>query len=138
MTSRTPQGPLEKASKTPRRSRTTNDPIKARHKATTSRGLRVRDLFRAFMAKLDPDDLIAQSSALRAAELTVTAEDIRGRITDGDFDLAEQLVRVENMVERATRAVAKLAEAKPAGPSLADVWTPYDGTQRPYEQEQQP
>jgi hypothetical protein len=55
MTSRTPQGPLEKASKTPRRSRTTNDPIKARHKATTSRGLRVRDLFRAFMAKLDPD-----------------------------------------------------------------------------------
>jgi hypothetical protein len=121
-----------------RRSRTTSDPIRARHKATTSRGLRVRDLFRAFMAKLDPDDLIAQSSALRAAELTVTAEDIRGRITDGDFNLAEQLVRVENMVERATRAVAKLAEAKPAGPSLADVWTPYDGKQRPYEQEQQP
>jgi hypothetical protein len=98
----------------------------------------VRDLFRAFMARLDADDVVAQAAALRAAELTVTAEDIRGRITDGDFNLAEQLVRVENMVERATRAVAKLAEAKPAGPSLADVWTPYDGKQRPYEQEQQP
>jgi hypothetical protein len=121
-----------------RRSRTTSDPIRARHKATTSRGLRVRDLFRAFMARLDADDVVAQAAALRAAELTVTAEDIRGRITDGDFNLAEQLVRVENMVERATRAVAKLAEAKPAGPSLADVWTPYDGKQRPYEQEQQP
>jgi hypothetical protein len=118
-----------------RRSRTTSDPIRARHKATTSRGLRVRDLFRAFMARLDADDVVAQAAALRAAELTVTAEDIRGRITDGNFDLAEQLVRVENMVERATRAVAKLAEAKPAGPSLADVWTPYDGKQRPYEQE---
>jgi hypothetical protein len=128
----------EQPTKRPRRSRVTSDPIRARHKATTSRGLRVRDLFRAFMAKLDADDVVAQAAALRAAELTVTAEDIRGRITAGDFDLAEQLVRVENMVERATRAVAKLAEAKPAGPSLADVWTPYDGKQRPYEQEQQP
>jgi hypothetical protein len=110
----------EQPSKRVRRSRTTADPIRARHKATTSRGLRVRDLFRAFMAKLDASDVVAQAAALRAAELTATAEDIRSRITAGDFDLAEQCVRIENLADRATRGLRQLAEAKPKGPTLSD------------------
>jgi hypothetical protein len=127
MTSRTPQGPLEKASKTPRRSRTTNDPIKARHKATTSRGLRVRDLFRSFMTRLDPSDVVAQAAALRAAELTATAEDIRERITAGDFELAEQLVRVENLVDRAERRLARIDDAKAKRPySIEDIQAAID------------
>jgi hypothetical protein len=75
-----------------------------------------------FMAKLDPDDPIAAAAALRAAELTATAEDIRERITAGDFELAEQLVRVENLVDRAIRGLARIDDAKPKRPyGLADI-----------------
>jgi hypothetical protein len=106
----------------PRRSATTTDPISARHKATTSRGLRVKDLFRAFMARLDASDVIAQAGALRCAELTVACEDLRQQIMDADLasadevklvcqaKLAEQLIRLENLADRAERRLANLVD----------------------------
>ena len=114
----------------PRRSAITTDPIRARHKATTSRGLRVKDLFRAFMARLDASDVIAQ--ALRCAELTVASEDLRQQIMDADLSLAddakltsqaklaEQLIRLENLLDRCERRLARLAGEAPEVDEVAE------------------
>ena len=98
-------------------SRVTADPIKARHNARTSRGLRVRDLFQAFMSKFDQGDIVAQAAALRAAELTVCAEDIRARIKAGELALASEAVRIENLVTRCVKELGRLPQDE--GPTLA-------------------
>jgi hypothetical protein len=102
----------------PRISRVTADPIKARHNAKTSRGLRVRDLYRGFMSKLDEGDIIAQAAALRCAELTVCAEDIRVRIKGGELALASELVGIENLVTRCVKELGRLPQEE--GPTLAE------------------
>ena len=99
----------------------------------TRRDRRLRDLFRAFAAKLDdPTDVIARAAALRAAELTATAEDIRESIRAIDLkdasadllkqvgSLADQLVRIENLADRAERRLCGLAQNTPKGPTLSD------------------
>ncbi len=86
----------------------------------TSRGLRVRDLFRAFMVELAQGDVIAEAAALRCAELTTTAEDIRARIKAGEVALAGELVRIENLCDRAVRGLAKIKPAE-AGMDWGDI-----------------
>jgi hypothetical protein len=103
------------------------------------RGLRLRDLFGAFAAKLGPQDIIGRAAALRAAELTATAEDIRKTIRAADLDkadadrlkqlgsLADQLVRIENLADRAERRLRQLAQTAPKGPTLSDYLVEEEG-----------
>jgi hypothetical protein len=87
-----------------RRSRTTNDPT-SRANQDTAAGRRLADLIRGFLAEMgNPRSPVAQADAIRAAELTVAAEDARAKLLAGDGD-ANAVVRIENL---ATRAVRKL------------------------------
>lgn len=103
----------------PRRGRLTGNPMLTRANGNSARGKRLRDLYAAFEGKLtDPNDVVGRAAALRAAELTATAEDIRESIRavdlkDANADtikqlatLADQLVRIENLADRAERRVA--------------------------------
>jgi hypothetical protein len=115
------------------RARLTNDPMKARAPGHTAQSKRLRDLFEAFTARIGADDVIGRSAALRCAELTAATEGLRRQIMDDDLSdaddvkltiqakLAEQLIRLENLADRAERRLANLVEARPAGPTLADV-----------------
>jgi hypothetical protein len=85
--------------------------------------LRVRDLFLAFMNRIgDPTDPIAQSAALTAAELTFACEAVRARVLDdaGDAALADALVRVSNLLDRAERKLAKFKVSKKPQAALAE------------------
>ena len=68
----------------------------------------------------DPDDVVLQANALRAAELTTAAEVARGKLLSGIGD-ADQVVKLENMAARAVRALGIGRKRKPAGPTLARV-----------------
>ena len=54
--------------------------LKRRAPYRTSQGRRIRTLFHAFMAKLNPDDPLHVAQALRAAELATAAEEARGKL----------------------------------------------------------
>ena len=82
----------ENPSKRARRSRTTNDPIRARHKATTSRGLRVRDLYDGFLGDHDRNDVVVQAAALRCAELVAESEDIRAEMRGEGTSIADRSI----------------------------------------------
>jgi hypothetical protein len=98
-------------------------PLHGRVNGNTPRGRRVRALYRSFMTKLPDDDANAQATALRAAELTIIAEDVRATVLACELDakLAGELVRVENLAARARREVAKLEDPHKGEKTLADV-----------------
>ena len=85
-----------------------------------------------FAAKIGPDDIVGRAAALRAAELTATAEDIRQGIRAIDVsnaspellkqlrDLANELVRIENLTDRAERRLRQAAQTTSKGPTLSD------------------
>jgi hypothetical protein len=100
------------------RSRRTNDPFSGLARNTAG-GRRIADLLRAFLkAMSDPDDVVLQANALRAAERTVAAESARGRLLAGDGD-SDAVVRLENMAARAVKALGIDRKRGPAGPTLA-------------------
>jgi hypothetical protein len=112
--------------------RLTNNPMAVRANGNSVRGRRLRDLFAAYAAKVGPDDVVGRAAALRAAELTATAEDIRQSIRAIDVssagaellkqlrDLADQLVRIENLADRAERRLRQVAATTTRGPTLSD------------------
>jgi hypothetical protein len=65
------------------------------------------------MAKLDPDDVVAATEALRCAELTATAEDLRARIRAGEVGLANKLVRIENLADWRPRSTGSVITPAP-------------------------
>jgi hypothetical protein len=81
----------------------------------------VNDLFRAYTRKLPDDDVAAQETAWRAAELTVIAEDLRAKIIAGTVAPDAELIRTENAAARARREVARLEDPDKGEPTLADV-----------------
>jgi hypothetical protein len=82
----------------------TNRPLHRRANGNSAIGRRVRDLYRAFMARLDnPTDLISQASVLNAAELTVALEQQRLAAARGEPVDLTQLVKLSNLVARTTR-----------------------------------
>jgi hypothetical protein len=96
-------------------SRTTTQPMAARTDGHGKAGKRIRDLYRAYMTRIgNPDDPIAQSAALTAAELTFAAEACRAKVLAdaGDAALADALVRVTNLADRAERKLAKFNATK--------------------------
>jgi hypothetical protein len=98
-------------------------PLHGRVNGNTPRGRRVRALYASFMTKLPDDDANAQATALRAAELSIIAEDVRAKVLacEPDGKLAGELVRVENLAARARREVARLEDPHKGEPTLADV-----------------
>ena len=106
------------------RARLTNNPMKARAPGHTAQSKRLRDLFEAFAARIDPDDVVGRAAALRCAELTAATESLRRQIMDVPADaddaklgsqakLAEQLTRLENLLDRAERRLARIAGDAP-------------------------
>src|SRR5260370_1034004 len=95
-------------------------PLRGRVNGRTPRGRRFRALYRSFMTKLPDDDANASATALRAAELTIIAEDLRARIVAGEVALDDQLVRIENRPAggRSDRGVAGV---RPPGRQVADA-----------------
>jgi hypothetical protein len=75
---------------------------------STPQGRRIRRLFRRFIAKLNADDPLHQSAALRAAELVIAAEEMRARLLAGDTATEEAVTRLENAARRAERDLAPL------------------------------
>jgi hypothetical protein len=101
------------------RSRTTTHPLVARTDGHTKQGKRIRDLYQAFMNRIgDPTDPIAQSAALTAAELTFAAEACRASVLAdaGDAALADSLVRLTNLADRAERRLSKHKATKTKTP----------------------
>jgi hypothetical protein len=82
--------------------------IKSRAPRATPQGRRIRSLFRKHMAKLTPGDPLHQAAAMRAAELTVAAEEMRARLLAGDTTAEEAVTRLENAARRAERDLAPL------------------------------
>jgi hypothetical protein len=64
-------------------------------------GCRIRQLYRSFISKLDPNNAEHQAMALTASELTVAAEDARSRLLAGDLTAEQPTVRLENSARRA-------------------------------------
>jgi hypothetical protein len=98
-----------------------SNPLRGRVNGRTPRGRRFRALYRSFMTKLPDDDANAQATALRAAELTIIAEDLRARIVAGKVAPDAELVRIENLAARARREVARLEDPHKGEQTLADV-----------------
>jgi hypothetical protein len=90
-----------------------------RAKGNTARGKRLRDLFAAYAAKIDPGDVVGQAAALRCAELVAAGEDLRRQLMEGcdsqdqAAKVAEQLTRLENLTDRAERRLARIAGDAP-------------------------
>jgi hypothetical protein len=93
-----------------RRARVTNDPL-SRNSQSTATGRRVADLYRSYLRAMPDRSCIGQADALRAAELTVAAEEARARLLAGSGD-PNAVVRIENL---AARAVRKLGLTPAAG-----------------------
>jgi hypothetical protein len=113
------------------RARLTSNPMVVRATGHSGRSKRLRDLFAAFAAGIDPQ-VVGRAAALRAAELVAMAEDIRESIRAADLtdaspdllkqlgSLADQLVRIENLADRAERRLRQLTQDAPQGPTLSD------------------
>lgn len=103
------------------RSRVTNDPAAARLNYNSRSGRRLRDLHSALVDKVgvSPDDVLLQADILRVAELRLAAENLRAAFLEGRSADADQIVRIENLAERAERRLNKSAKSvKPK--TLAD------------------
>jgi len=94
------------------RSATTNNPMRARTNGRTSAGRRVRDLYKAYLAAMGRADDVGRAQALAAAELMVAAENARTKLLAGQGDI-EQIVRLENLANRALRRLDLGAGAAP-------------------------
>ena len=69
-------------------------------------GRRVRDLFKALMARLgDPSDIVAQADIMALAELKAAAETARVCLLKGEKQNTNEIVRLENLVRRAEARV---------------------------------
>jgi hypothetical protein len=69
-------------------------------------GKRVRDLFRALMARLnEPADISIQADILALTELKTAAEVARANLLGGKVQSSNELVRLENLVRRAEARV---------------------------------
>jgi hypothetical protein len=102
------------------RSRRTNNPNHGGVSRNSAAGRRVRDLLHAFLKAMgDPDDVVLQANALRAAELMTAAEIARHKLLSGIGD-ADQVLRLEGAAGRAVRALNINRKREPAGPILAD------------------
>jgi hypothetical protein len=100
------------------RSATTNKPLR-RANGNTAAGRRVRDLYRALLAGMSNPDDVRRAQALAAAELTVAAENARAELLAGQGDV-EQIVRLENLANRAVKRLGLQAATAPQGPTLAE------------------
>jgi len=83
---------------------------------------RVRDLTSAFSAELQGDAplSVTQEAAVRkAAGLLSAAEDLRARALRGDPVDMPALVKLENLADRAVRALHR-KRARPPAPSLGE------------------
>jgi hypothetical protein len=102
-----------------RRSRITNDPT-SRANQDTAAGRRLADMIRGFLAEMgNPRSPVAQADAIRAAELTVAAENARAKLLKGDGD-GNAVVRLENLATRAVRKLG-LADRQNAAKSTSSV-----------------
>jgi hypothetical protein len=99
------------------RSAMTNRPLHKRANGNSAIGRRVRDLYRAFMARLgNPADPISQARVLNAAELTVALEQQRLAAARGEPVDLTQLVKLSNLVARTLRALGLTIKVeKPRG-----------------------
>jgi hypothetical protein len=103
------------------RSRRTNDPNHGGVSRNTSAGRRVRDLLRAYLKAMgDPDDVVLQANALRAAELVTAAEIERHKLLSGVGD-ADAVLRLEGAAGRAVRALGIARKREPEGETIADI-----------------
>jgi hypothetical protein len=104
-----------------RRSKTSNNPLK-RFNGNTRRGRRFSDLLRSYLRAMgNPVEANRQADALAAAELKCAAEDLRARLLAGPTvalgDL-EQIVRLENLADRAVRKLGLRPAGKSAAPAV--------------------
>lgn len=85
------------------RAKVTNKPL-SRANGNTSSGRRVRDLFRAYLAAVgNPASDVIKAQVLAAAELVTAAENARTQLlADPTMDI-EQIIRLENLANRAVR-----------------------------------
>jgi len=98
----------------PYQSRTTTRPMVVRANGRTAQGRRIRDLFRAFIARIDPGDVPGCAAALSAAELRVAAEVCRAALLAKAVDAAmiDACVRIEGAADRAERKLSRFAVVK--------------------------
>jgi hypothetical protein len=82
---------------------------------STIQGCRIRQLYRQFISKLDPDNAEHQAMALTAAELTVAAEHARQILLSGDLTAEQPTVRLENAARRARLDIIGKAETMDDG-----------------------
>jgi hypothetical protein len=80
----------------------------------TARGREIRDLYRTRMAAIEQEsDATLQAAVRRTVELQLLTEQFRAEMLAGGKLDAEQMVRVENMLNRAERHVAELITKMP-------------------------
>jgi hypothetical protein len=98
------------------RAKATNQPLHGRANRHTARGRRICDLFDSYMQAMSANDVLAQANALAAAELRVAAEDLRAEMAAVKTVDYEQLIRLENVAQRAEKKLGLKArsERKPA------------------------
>lgn len=80
----------------------------------------MRDLFTAYLIAMGHADDVSRAQALAAAELMVAAENARTKLLAGQGDI-EQIVRLENLANRAVRRLGlKHSDATPQ-PTIREV-----------------
>lgn len=94
--------------------------LTARAPRNTVQGCRIRQLYRSFITKLNPNNAEHQAMALTASELTVAAEDARKRLLAGDLTAEQPTVRLENSARRAR------LDLKGSAKSIDDANDPYN------------
>jgi len=93
--------------------------MRARHDGNTSRGMRVRDIYRGLLERVG-----GEADVLAAAELKVACEDLRGKMLAGEAVDSNHLVRMQNLCDRAERRLVRFERAKSKRPyGLADIQT---------------
>jgi len=100
------------------RSATTNKPMR-RANGNTAIGRRVRDLYRAYLAGMSNPDDATRAAVLAAAELVVAAESARAKLLAGEGDI-EQIVRLENLANRAVKRLGIRPDKREQRSALAD------------------
>jgi hypothetical protein len=97
----------------------------------TVQGCRIRQFYRSFISKLDPNNAEHQAMALTASELTVAAEAARSALLAGDLTAEQPTVRLENSARRAR------LDLKGNAKSIDDANDPYSDFLRQQEEDEQ-